>query len=183
MKAWRDPRSIGCQSAPGTRSRVFKTLRADNNRFWRATPLPQSNRRGAGGGQWQGTGSRGHVPSCRDVSHSVRPKYRPPGVGVGVPAPYCRSSVHPHSCLNCPLRSTANVCDDDQLLCQNGGTCQQNQRCACPPGYTGIRCEQLRCDLADEAGPDCDRAPGTAPRPDTLLGCLLLLRLAARLAC
>ncbi|XP_028612906.1 netrin-G2 isoform X5 [Grammomys surdaster] len=75
------------------------------------------------------------------------------------------------------------VCDDDQLLCQNGGTCEQNQRCACPPGYTGILCEQPRCDLADDAGPDCDRAPGTVPRPDTLLGCLLLLGLAARLAC
>ncbi|CAO2598413.1 NTNG2 [Lemmus lemmus] len=76
-----------------------------------------------------------------------------------------------------------NVCDDDQLLCQNGGTCLQNQRCTCPRGYTGVRCEQPRCDLADDGGPDCDRVPGTAPRPDTLLGCLLLLGLAARLGC
>nr|XP_023401065.1 netrin-G2 [Loxodonta africana] len=77
-----------------------------------------------------------------------------------------------------------NVCDDDQLLCQNGGTCLQNQRCACPRGYTGVHCEQPRCDPADEdGGLDCDRAPGAAPRPATLLGCLLLLGLAARLGC
>ncbi|XP_060056422.1 netrin-G2 isoform X2 [Erinaceus europaeus] len=77
-----------------------------------------------------------------------------------------------------------NVCDDDLLLCLNGGTCLQNQRCACPRGYTGARCEQPRCDPADDdGGLDCDRAPGAAPRPDTLLCCLLLLGLAARLAC
>lgn len=75
----------------------------------------------------------------------------------------------------------ANVCDDDQLLCLNGGTCLQNQRCACPRGYTGLRCEQPRCDPADDdGGLDCDRAPG-APRPAALLGCLLGLGLAARL--
>ncbi|XP_026960263.1 netrin-G2 [Sagmatias obliquidens] len=77
-----------------------------------------------------------------------------------------------------------NVCDDDQLLCQNGGTCVQNQRCACPRGYTGVRCEQPRCDPgAADGGLDCDRAPGAAPCPATLLGCLLLLRLATCLDC
>ena len=76
------------------------------------------------------------------------------------------------------------MCDDDQLLCQNGGTCVQNQRCACPRGYTGLRCEQPRCDpAAADGGLDCDRAPGAAPCPATLLGCLLLLRLATCLDC
>ncbi|XP_021117498.1 netrin-G2 isoform X2 [Heterocephalus glaber] len=72
-----------------------------------------------------------------------------------------------------------NVCDDDQLLCLNGGTCLQSQRCACARGYTGLRCEQPRCD-PDGGGLDCDRAPGS-PRPAALLGCLLGLGLAARL--
>lgn len=74
------------------------------------------------------------------------------------------------------------MCDDDQLLCQNGGTCVQNQRCACPPGFTGPRCERPRCAPdGGDGGLDCDRAPGAAPRPATLLGCLLLPALAARL--
>lgn len=132
-------------------------------------------------GRQAGAGSH----RAENVSHGVCPKHLEPhsGMGEGDPAAHCRSSVPPHSGLNCPLRPAANVCDDDQLLCLNGGTCLQNQRCTCPPGYTGVRCEQPRCDLAEDGGPDCDRAPGTAPRPDTLLGCLLLLGLAVRLGC
>lgn len=180
MKAWGDTRNIGCQSDPGTCSRVCKTLGTDSKYFCRAAPLRGRNGREKGVTGGRQVGARSHLaglfPTVCVLSTA------PPHRG-SVPAPYCRNSVHPYSCLNCPLLSAANVCDDDQLLCQNGGTCQQNQRCACPPGYAGIRCEQPRCDLADDAGPDCDRAPGTVPRPDTLLGCLLLLGLAARLTC
>ncbi|XP_050949338.1 histidine-rich glycoprotein isoform X1 [Labeo rohita] len=39
-----------------------------------------------------------------------------------------------------------NVCDDELLLCQNGGTCVQNQRCSCPPDFKGVLCQQSRCD-------------------------------------
>jgi len=50
--------------------------------------------------------------------------------------------------------STGNVCDDELLLCQNGGTCVQNQRCSCPPDFKGVLCQQSRC----EGGQKCNRA-------------------------
>ncbi|CAM5161660.1 unnamed protein product [Natator depressus] len=40
----------------------------------------------------------------------------------------------------------ANVCDKELLQCQNGGTCLKNMRCQCPPAYTGILCEKLKCE-------------------------------------
>ncbi|XP_064379850.1 netrin-G2 isoform X2 [Dromaius novaehollandiae] len=67
-----------------------------------------------------------------------------------------------------------NVCDDELLLCQNGGTCYQNQRCLCPAGFKGVLCQQSRCD-ADRK--DCDGAPGARPG----LGPLLLGALALQL--
>ncbi|XP_010713947.1 netrin-G1-like [Meleagris gallopavo] len=39
-----------------------------------------------------------------------------------------------------------NVCDNELLHCQNGGTCINNVRCQCPPAYTGILCEKLKCE-------------------------------------
>ncbi|XP_026511757.1 netrin-G1 isoform X2 [Terrapene carolina triunguis] len=39
-----------------------------------------------------------------------------------------------------------NVCDKELLQCQNGGTCLKNMRCQCPPAYTGILCEKLKCE-------------------------------------
>ncbi|XP_076789272.1 netrin-G1 isoform X4 [Arvicanthis niloticus] len=67
-----------------------------------------------------------------------------------------------------------NVCDNELLHCQNGGTCQNNVRCACPDAYTGILCEKLRCEEAGSCGSDSGQ--GAPPR-----GSLALLLLTALL--
>ncbi|XP_029856345.1 netrin-G2 isoform X2 [Aquila chrysaetos chrysaetos] len=65
-----------------------------------------------------------------------------------------------------------NVCDDELLLCQNGGTCYQNQRCVCPVGFKGVLCQQSRCE-ADKK--DCDGAASVHGSLGTvLLGALAL---------
>ncbi|XP_027725452.1 netrin-G2 isoform X5 [Vombatus ursinus] len=69
-----------------------------------------------------------------------------------------------------------NVCDDESLLCQNGGTCYQNQRCLCPSGYQGVLCDQPLCQ--GEEGQACDPAPHAGPHLAVLLGSGLLLWLA-----
>ncbi|XP_036000122.1 netrin-G2 isoform X5 [Fundulus heteroclitus] len=40
---------------------------------------------------------------------------------------------------------TENVCDTERLICQNGGTCLDFQRCVCPENSTGQLCEQNVC--------------------------------------
>uniref|UniRef100_W5M9R2 Netrin-G2 n=1 Tax=Lepisosteus oculatus TaxID=7918 RepID=W5M9R2_LEPOC len=68
-----------------------------------------------------------------------------------------------------------NVCDEEFLLCQNGGTCHQNQRCLCFPGFTGVLCEQPKC--AKENG-ECDAASASYLSLATLLLCATLSQLA-----
>uniref|UniRef100_A0A669QD81 Netrin-G2 n=1 Tax=Phasianus colchicus TaxID=9054 RepID=A0A669QD81_PHACC len=67
-----------------------------------------------------------------------------------------------------------NVCDDELLLCQNGGTCYQNQRCICPVGFKGVLCQQSRCE-ADKK--DCDGASSTRAAISTVLLSALGLQL------
>ncbi|CAB1321579.1 unnamed protein product, partial [Coregonus sp. 'balchen'] len=62
-----------------------------------------------------------------------------------------------------------NVCDDEFLLCQNGGTCFQNQKCLCLPEYKGVLCEQLLCE--GERG--CSGASASYVSLAALLSCLL----------
>ncbi|XP_042250363.1 netrin-G2 [Thunnus maccoyii] len=68
-----------------------------------------------------------------------------------------------------------NVCDEEMLLCQNGGTCYQNQKCICPPEFKGVLCQQSRC----EAGKDCNAASSPHLSTATLLLCTLLAHLLA----
>ncbi|XP_019727696.1 netrin-G2 isoform X1 [Hippocampus comes] len=68
-----------------------------------------------------------------------------------------------------------NVCDEEMLLCQNGGTCYQNQKCACAPEFKGVLCQQSRC----EAGKDCNGATAWQPSTTALLLCTLLACLLA----
>ncbi|XP_028980741.2 netrin-G2 isoform X2 [Esox lucius] len=66
-----------------------------------------------------------------------------------------------------------NVCDEELLLCQNGGTCSQNQKCICPPDFKGVLCQQSRCD-GDKA---CRSASTTHHEPLGRLAPWLLLPL------
>ncbi|TKS84738.1 Netrin-G2 Laminet-2 [Collichthys lucidus] len=71
----------------------------------------------------------------------------------------------------------SNVCDEEMLLCQNGGTCNQNQKCICPPEFKGVLCQHSRC----EAGKDCNAASSLHLSTATLLLCTLLAHLLATL--
>ncbi|XP_075762154.1 netrin-G2 isoform X2 [Pelodiscus sinensis] len=71
-----------------------------------------------------------------------------------------------------------NVCDEELLICQNGGTCYQNQRCLCPDGYKGVLCEQSKCDTDDKA---CNSASSTYLSLPPFLISALLLQLGHRL--
>ncbi|KAM5145694.1 netrin-G2 isoform 1-T1 [Mantella aurantiaca] len=67
-----------------------------------------------------------------------------------------------------------NVCDDELLICQNGGTCHQGQRCICPSGFKGALCQDAKCDSTHR---NCDSASSTMVISVLLLICTLLLSL------
>ncbi|KAL0965165.1 hypothetical protein UPYG_G00277620 [Umbra pygmaea] len=70
-----------------------------------------------------------------------------------------------------------NVCDEELLLCQNGGTCSQNQKCVCPPDFKGVLCQQSRCegDATCNTASTCHLSPLLAPLWALLLHLLATL--------
>ncbi|KAF6293356.1 netrin G1 [Rhinolophus ferrumequinum] len=69
----------------------------------------------------------------------------------------------------------ANVCDNELLHCQNGGTCHNNVRCLCPAAYTGILCEKLRCEEAGSCSSDSGQGSSPQGHPTLLLLTALLV--------
>ncbi|KAE8292590.1 Netrin-G2 Laminet-2 Precursor [Larimichthys crocea] len=66
---------------------------------------------------------------------------------------------------------TENVCDDKRLICQNGGTCVDFQRCDCPENFTGMLCEKGVCLKKN----GCLDADGSAPSLTSHLYLLTLI--------
>uniref|UniRef100_A0A4W4G827 Uncharacterized protein n=1 Tax=Electrophorus electricus TaxID=8005 RepID=A0A4W4G827_ELEEL len=59
---------------------------------------------------------------------------------------YCSGMSVPQSEKEtCNCSECCRVCDSVLLRCQNGGVCEQHQRCRCPPAFSGVLCERGPC--------------------------------------
>lgn len=67
--------------------------------------------------------------------------------------------------------SVVNICDEELLMCQNGGTCHQNQRCICPHEFKGVLCQHSRC----EDGKKCNHGDHNGASVPALSLALLVL--------
>lgn len=121
--------------------------------------------------------------NCLSLCHFAAPSLFPTPLSLSLSLPLLTLPLFFYFSLCCsfclpspPL--TANVCDEEMLLCQNGGTCYQNQKCICPPEFKGVLCQQSRC----EAGKDCNAASSLQLSTATLLLCTLLAHLLVTLS-
>ncbi|KAM9360744.1 netrin-G2-like [Symphorus nematophorus] len=70
---------------------------------------------------------------------------------------------------------TENLCDDERLICQNGGTCVDFQRCVCPDGFTGSFCERSICLKKDSCLDDAEGSSSSALTSQLYLLSLILI--------
>ncbi|XP_038160218.1 netrin-G1 isoform X6 [Cyprinodon tularosa] len=108
-----------------------------------------------------------------NIGPVIRPNVSSLGVANRKEAPQVALSTAPS--VRAANRKRARVCDNELLRCQNGGECVNN-RCSCPPSYTGLLCEKPRCEseLGGCKGPDSGQAPLKPPSLYSLLTLLLL---------
>ncbi|XP_078247950.1 netrin-G1 isoform X2 [Pogona vitticeps] len=110
--------------------------------------------------------------NCSHIG-SVRDRCNEKGIcecKQGTTGPKCDKCLRGYYWHNQGCQS--NVCDNELQICQNGGTCEKNIRCLCPPAYTGVLCEKRRCEMDPEG---CNSGQGAL----TLSHLILLLPLAA----
>ncbi|KAM3867578.1 netrin-G2 [Diretmus argenteus] len=78
-----------------------------------------------------------NVVTCVSCKHNTR----------GQNCQYCRLGYYrnPSTTLDDEKACIVNVCDEERLFCQNGGTCIDFERCVCPDEFTGSLCEKKVC--------------------------------------
>ncbi|XP_023253952.1 netrin-G1 isoform X2 [Seriola lalandi dorsalis] len=107
-----------------------------------------------------------------NIGPVIRPNVSSLGVANRKEAPQVALSTAPS--VHVANSKRAQVCNNELLHCQNGGVCVNNVRCNCPSAYTGLMCENPRCEseLGGCRGPDSGQSP---LMPPSSLGLLLLL--------
>ncbi|XP_040899287.1 mucin-5AC isoform X2 [Toxotes jaculatrix] len=83
-----------------------------------------------------------------DTDSSVSPHCSDSGLcqcKEGATGRRCDSCLPGYTWRGSKAGCTVNVCDEERLICQNGGTCVDFQRCICPDNFTGSFCEQSIC--------------------------------------
>ncbi|XP_037612668.1 netrin-G1 isoform X7 [Sebastes umbrosus] len=109
-----------------------------------------------------------------NIGPVIRPNVSSLGVANRKEAPQVALSTAPS--VHVANSKRARVCDNELLRCQNGGVCVNNVRCSCPSDYSGLLCENSRCEseLGGCGGPDSGQASLTPPSSSRLLLLLLL---------
>ncbi|TST47703.1 Netrin-G1 [Bagarius yarrelli] len=81
----------------------------------------------------------------------------------------CKCNLHANLCVFEKGKLSSRVCDEVLLRCLNGGVCVQQQRCVCPPRFSGVLCETELCS----GGQSCEELQSGSER--LWLSFLLLL--------